>query len=227
MLDEEFDRAAALGSFAGVYGQAWAGYDGWDDTSRNLGRPVGSRGRYDSALTVSVAGGAADVWVHTADCRPYVVALTPPGPAGTGQLYGRYEVRFRADVTAGYKVAWLLWPVDERWADGELDFPEAALGRQVHGYAHQVDGDPSVNEWQIATGATMTGWHTAVLEWTPARLTYRLDGRSWSTTDPRAIPRTPMRWVLQTETQLSPVAPPVGAGGHVQLDYVRAWSYRS
>ena len=70
----------------------------------------------------------------------------------------------------------------------------------------------------------MQDWHTAAIEWRPDSVTFVLDGRTFTTNDPTAIPTTPMRWVLQTETELSGPAPSPTAQGHVQIDYVRAWT---
>lgn len=210
VLSQDFSRDAALGSFAGTY-PGWAGYDGWSDTSKH--------GTYDSASVVSVANGVVDERLHPAGSGARVVALTPPM---SSQLYGRYEVRFRADQVPGYKIAWLLWPADNQWSEGELDFPEADLPGRIFGFAHDVTGTPSKNAWYADTGETLDPWHTATMEWSPGQLTYTLDGRSWSTTDPRAIPTHPMRWVLQTETALDGTMPTAPA--HVYVDWVAAWS---
>jgi hypothetical protein len=225
VLSEDFGRGAALGSFAQAY-PGWAGYDGWRDTSRNLGRPAATQGLYSSATTTSVHGGVLDVRVHTSGSTPQVMAVTPPlpGQPGNAMTYGRYAVRFRTDAVPGYKIAWLLWPAGDDWTQGELDFPEGDLGADIYGFAHDVTGNPSRNAWSVDTGQSMSGWHTAVIEWAPGRLTYTLDDRSWTTTDPAAVPTAPMHWVLQTETQLSAAAPDPAAAGHVMIDWVAVWA---
>lgn len=225
VLVQDFDTDAELGDFATRY-PGWAGYDGATDTSRDYGRPSGSRGRYDSRTTATVADGVLDVHVHTRDGTPQVMALTPTtdGEWWDGRLHGRYSVRFRADRVPGYKVAWLLWPTSDDWTEGEVDFPEGDLGEDIDGNAHDVTGDPAENAWSIETGTSMQEWHTATIEWAPGRLTFQLDDREWTTTDPRAVPVDPMRWVLQTETQLSDLPPDPGAAGHVQIDWVAVWA---
>jgi hypothetical protein len=60
--------------------------------------------------------------------RPRVCAPAPKinGPSADrrNQLYGRYEARFRADATDGYKLAWFLWPKSDVWPrDGEIELP--------------------------------------------------------------------------------------------------------
>ena len=217
VLAEDFTRDAALGQFRSVY-PGWSGYDGARDTSRN--------GTYNSDAVVSVSGGVLDKHLHSRGGAAQVAALTPAigGRAWDGQLYGRYSVRFRADDVPGYKIAWLLWPSDDDWTRGEIDFPEADLGRSIGGFAHDVTGNPSRNAWAMDTGVAMDDWHTATIEWTPQSVTFTLDGQVESTTDRSAIPTDPMRWVLQTETALDGGAPSADAAGHVQVDWVAAWS---
>jgi hypothetical protein len=225
VLSEDFDTDAGAGGFASTY-PGWAGYDGARDTSRDLGRPFATQGLYDSGSTTTVADGTVDVRVHTSGSTPQVMAMTPTpdGQWWPGQTYGRYSVRFTTDSVPGYKLAWLLWPTSDDWTEGEIDFPEADLGDHIAGASHDITGDPSVNAWHINTETATTDWHTATIEWLPDRLTFILDDESWTTTDPTAIPTTPMRWVLQTETQLERQGPDPDASGHVYIDWVAAWS---
>jgi hypothetical protein len=164
-----------------------------------------------------------DEFVHTAGGTPQVVALTPTadGKWWSGQTYGRYAVRFRTDAAPGYKLAWMLWPSSDNWNQGEIDFPEGILGGVIHGYAHDVSGDPARNVFGFDSPPS-TDWHTAVVEWTPGRLTYRLDDRSWTTTNPHAVPTEQLRWVLQTETDAFGLPDPA-VSGHVYIDWVAAW----
>jgi hypothetical protein len=215
VLSQDFTRSAALGQFAATY-PGWAGYDGGHDTS--------GHGTYSSAKTTSVSGGVLDEYLHTQGSSPQVMALTPPHAAVSSQVYGRYAVRFKADSTPGYKIAWLLWPSNDVWSQGELDFPEADLDQTIEGYAHDVTGKPERNAWAVDSGSSMTDWHTAVIEWSPSGLTYTLDGHSRTTSDPRALPHDPMRWVLQTETAEEGPSPSAAVSGHVYIDWVAAWS---
>jgi len=220
-LAQDFSKETAIGSFAKNY-PGWAGYDGWEDTSRNMGRPDGKRGLYDSAKTISVKDSILDVYVRTENGRPLVAALTPQTPE-YGQLYGRFAVRWRADSVPGYKVAWLLWPNSENWSDGEIDFPEGDLGGNIDGFSHDVNGNPASNAWSIQTGKSSKDWHTTVIEWSPNKLRYIIDGVAYETTNKAAIPQKAMHWVLQTETQLSSTAPSATAKGHVEIDWVAAY----
>jgi beta-glucanase (GH16 family) len=194
--------------------------DGFLDTSDN--------GVYNTDLTVSVTDGILDKWIRTINGQPTTAAITPVinGSSTEGQLYGRYEVRFRSEIVTGYKMAWLLWPASGIWNEGEVDFPEGSLGQEITGFSHEVGPNPANNVLAVDTGVTMQDWHTATIEWRPDSVTFFLDGQEVGrTTDPTGIPSTPMYWVLQTETELTGPLPPVDEEGHVQIDYVRAWSW--
>lgn len=216
---EDFTVDAALGQFPTKY-PAWTNYDGLTDTSGN--------GTYSTAKTVTVHDSVLDMYVHTENGQPYTASPTPPIAAGKwDQLYGRYAVRFRTDAIPGYKMAWLLWPeAPKGWVDGEVDFPEADLGGTIAGYAHQVDGDPAINQYAFSTSASTTDWHTAVIEWSPGKLRFLLDGAQVGvTTDSRAVPHVSHYWVLQTETQLGGGKPSAASVGHVYVDWTAVWSY--
>jgi hypothetical protein len=228
LANEDFNTPVSMGNFAAAY-PSWTAYDGLEDTSRNMGRASGKAGLYNTAKTATVANSVLDLYVHTENGRPLVAAPTPPLPNdGWAQKYGRYAVRFKSTAADGYKVAWLLWPAEPYdWSSGEIDFPEAELGSGIGFFSHQVDGDPSVNQfYNDDTGYSMLDWHTAVIEWSPNKLRFLLDGvEVGSTTDSKAIPHVPMFWVLQTETWLSSSPPPTSASGHVQIDWTAVWAY--
>ncbi len=212
LVDEDFSTPAELGHFADVYPN-WAGYDGFFDTR--------GHGVYDSDRVVSVRDGILTQHLEAPSSgRAAVVSITPPPHV---QTYGRYEMRFRADEAPGYKIAWLLWPEDDNWLDGEVNFPEVWLhqGQTIEGFSHEI-GDPDTNAFVVDTGQPFNTWHTAVIEWRPESLTFSLDGIKYRTTDPDAIPSVPMFWSLQTEASWPPDP---GTSGTVQIDYVRAWSY--
>jgi beta-glucanase (GH16 family) len=91
------------------------------------------------------------------------------------------------------------------------------------------------DELRPSMPARFNDWHTTVIEWTPEYLRFLLDGtpmRVWSggrLTDcervTSRIPNTPMRWVLQSETELNATYPAKTAVANVQVDYVKTWKY--
>jgi hypothetical protein len=222
---DDFAADVALGRFSGVMGPNWWAYKtGWPDSS--------GRGVYDSGRTLSVRGGLLNWFVHTENGVHYTSAIAPrfPGSSGgvtsvpSGQLYGRYSVRFRSDRLPGYKIAWLLWPDSKNFPnDGEIDFPEADLDSStISGYVHHQGATAGHDQDTFKVAALLTGWHTATIEWLPGRVTFYLDARKVGTTANR-VPNTPMHWVLQTETNTWGWPVPDASQGNVQVDWVAAW----
>jgi hypothetical protein len=226
-MRQDFTTPATLGGFDTAY-RDWATYDGGQDTSHNTSRPAKQVGVYNSATTTTVHDSLFDGRFFTdRNGTPNVFAITPPNQdQGGGQTYGRYSVRFKIDAAAGYKIAWLLWPTDDRWSEGEIDFPEGDLDGQMSGYSHDVTGNPEHNAFAFDSGVPASGaWHTATIEWTPGKISYTLDGRSRSTTSAAAMPSHPMRWALQTETAVSSTAPNPATTGHVYVDWLTSYKY--
>jgi len=225
IFSDDFDSSVALGEFASSpYASRWSAYDGIKDTSGN--------GRY-SVTALSVTGGSLDMYLRTEDGQPQSAAVVPlvNGQWG-GQLYGRYEVRFRSDEIAGYKMAFLLWPDTNNWAEGEIDFPEVgslesgnALYANVFPKGDIASGYPGASVgFTTQTAAADSGWHTAVIEWSPANITFALDGTTLGTIT-EGVPDTLMHLVLQVETAIDAPAPASDVAGHVQVDAVRVDRY--
>ena len=210
---EDFTTAAPLGSFLASYGSRWGAYPSpWKDTS--------GHGVYNPGKTMSASGGMMDLWVHTESGVHYVAAPQPKLPTMT---YGRFSARFQADSTAGYKVAWLLWPDSGVWpADGEVDFPEGDLNSNMSAFAHFASSGGGQDAFTLPT--TFAGWHTATINWTPGKLVFLLDGKIVGTST-KLVPSKPMHWVMQTETTLNGSVPSNSASGHVRVDWVTAYAY--
>jgi hypothetical protein len=121
----------------------------------------------------------------------------------------------------------MLWPdSDNRNRDGEIDFPEMNLdSSNLFGYVHKVNATSGSDQSWSRTKVNMSDWHTAVVEWSPGVVVFRLDGVETGRTTER-VPSTPMHWVLQTETALHDAAgPDSSVRGNVQIDWVAAWAY--
>jgi hypothetical protein len=209
---EDFSQDAPLGSFPGpAYEGRWSGYEDFPDTSE--------AGLYSNSRVVSVQDGVLDMHLRTEDGQPLVAAPIPlvHGRWG-GQLYGRFEVRFRADPVHGYKTAWLLWPDSDNWAEGEIDFPEGPLSDEMYA-ANLLVGSPGEFDLKTDGLATFDEWHVATIEWTPEAVTFLLDGEEVGRST--SSPSTPMHWVLQTETDHG--TPPADEEGHVEVDWVTVY----
>ena len=214
---DNFSHDVPTGKFPKAVAAKWSAYqDGWRDTSKF--------GTYYPSKVVSIHDGVMDLHLRTENGVSMVSAPEPKiGGGSRGQLYGRYAVRYKADAIAGYKVAWLLWPDTDNWQEGEINFPEGNLNDRAWGFMHHRN-NPTSQDW-YRTFATFTSWHTAVLEWTPKFVRYTLDGKVIGTsTDTTKIPRTPMHWVLQTETAINGKKPQASSRGHVKIDWVAAYS---
>jgi hypothetical protein len=197
----------------------WAYPDGWSDTVGN--------GVYAPSRTVSISDGVLDIRLRSLPYGNLVAALVPKVPGGVrggGLLYGRYVVRFRADEVPGFKTAFLLWPDSDMFpADGEIDFPEADLNSTIDAFMHYQGATINYAQDGFYTRARYGRWHTATIEWTPAYVSFKLDGRVVGRSVAH-IPDTPMHWVLQTETSTYGVAPSPGAIANVQVDWAVAYS---
>lgn len=218
---DDFTADAPLGSWLTTYGGRWRAYpEPWRDTSK--------RGMYSPGKVLSASNGLLDMYIHSENGQPYVAAPEPKinGSGARGQTYGRYSVKFRVPTALpGYKTAWLLWPDSNNSAEGELDFPEGNLsaGSTIHAYAHDVNGVHSHNAFAANSNQTYTSWHIATIEWRPTGVTYFLDGVNLGTAPLSGTPKTPMHWILQTETALGGDAPLASTAGHVQVDWVTAY----
>lgn len=77
--------------------------------------------------------------------------------------------------------------------------PKGELDGIIAGFSHDVTCKPQDNWLAASSGQTYKSWHVGVIEWTPSRVSFYLDGIKFGEiTDPAGIPTNPMRWVLQT-----------------------------
>ena len=205
--------------------QPWTRYD---DAAPNSTKSTG----WWSAGASTVQGGNLVI-----EARP---GSTPQGQrivtGGVGlyskpQIYGTYEVRFRADACSQVKYVLLLWPVSGNWpTDGEVDFAEDQGGDRATTIASllypaesrfQVPGEPTkaaATSQRIMPPGGVTQWHTLGVEWTPTSIRYTLDGHYWGNPVTHDIPRTRMALVVQTEglVPASTVSPDFSCKAYVQ-----------
>lgn len=219
---DDFTTNVALGSFPSAVSSKWSAYPSpWKDTS--------GYGTYSPGRTVSISNGVLNQYIHTENGVPLVSALLPQVPgtgSGGGQLYGRYAIRFRADKLSGYKMAWMLWPDSNNQSDGEIDFPEKNIDSgNVWGFVHHKGATSGSDQDWSKAAIDITQWHTAVMEWSPGKVVFLLDGQQIGGSVDR-VPDTPMHWVLQTETALNSGKPSSTVKGNVQIDWVAAWAYK-
>lgn len=215
---DDFDVTCAAGEFLTKYPR-WSAYPStWQDTSKH--------GWYGGEKWATVSNSILTLPIATENNIHRVVNLSPLIlPGEKNQLYGRYEIRMRADPMDGYKAAYLLWPKSEQWPrDGEIDFPEGDFDRRVSAFMHRQGASSGSDQDAFNTATTYGGWHTYVTEWTPNRCEFFIDGVSIGKATSR-IPNTPMRWQIQNETALDGTVPANDVKGVVQIAYVAVWAY--
>lgn len=251
IYSQDFLTASPVGSFAtsspndwylrssNPYANSLRSYpDGWGTTG-NVSLNYASK-------TVDVAGvdhdalGVFRLRAHTAtvdgqrrSLAGSLFAVINPSASGQGQVaqtYGRYSVRFRTVggyPTSGsgprYGSAFLLWPADDVWANGEVDYPEMAWGGKVGGFVHTI-GNPSVNAAVISSNAsTDSGWHVATIDWKPTALVFYLDGQVLQTVT-HNVPNKPFRWGFQSGGHDG--TPADGVEGQLLIDWITvdAWT---
>ena len=158
---------------------------------------------YEPAKVLSVHDGLLDWHLWTDDGQPLAGAVVPDNYSG--QIYGRYSVRFRSGNAPGYGFAFLLWPNDNNPDEGEIDYPETSLapGSTVNAYVHVIGSDPGQNYYRFRTDVSAdTGFHIATIEWQPGRITFILDGKIIGVAT-KDVPSTPFHWVLQAGANYS------------------------
>lgn len=190
--------------------------DGCPDTSGS--------GQYDTRV-VSVQNSCLDIHVGYFNGKP-TGAMFVFDPTATGsyysQTYGRFAMQWKADPVPGYGAVGLLWPADNTWVEGELDWPEGPLTGTAHANAHVI-GNPRVNAISVDSGIPMADsiWHEAVIEWVTAEVRFYADGvliaRSTQS------PTHPFRWTFQVGTAGS--IPAATARGHVLIDWIATWDW--
>ncbi|MFY0577088.1 glycoside hydrolase family 16 protein [Cystobacter fuscus] len=210
VLRQEFTTAAAGTAFSDAY-PFWAGY------------PDGSgEGKYVNTQVISAHDGVMDWNLHIANGVRIGGAGTFTLPAGYGQLYGRYSIRFKASAAfSGFGMANMLWPDSDVWGDGEIDWTEGNFASNLHAFHHCLGDDAASNCSYVNYGVTAaSGWHTFTVEWSPSAVRYYRDG-TLVLTNTDAVPFTQHSWRLQAANDGSSSS----AGGHLLIDWVTAYTY--
>jgi hypothetical protein len=209
---DDFSQNVQQGAFPGPYADDWLSYNGFADTSGN--------GLYDQSI-ISAHDSVLDLHVQTIGGTRRGAAPVPlVDHRWGGQKYGRFTVRMRSDRVDGYGLAFLLWSDRNDWNDGEVDFPEGALGSIPSANNHCI-GDPQTTCLSVVTGAAMTSWHTYTIDWKPNSLVFLLDGRTVASTT-HDVPAKTMHWVMQVGSHGKDDP---SASGHLLIDWAAVYAY--
>lgn len=206
---EDFADGTPNGGFEEAYRDRFSVYHGFADTA--------GTGRYQ-ASALSAHDGMLDMRLRTtAGGTPLAGGIVPlvDGRWG-GQTSGRYSVRMKSDDVPGYGVAVLLWSDENVWSDGEVDFPEGALGGSADLNVHCLEA-PTQKCVQYRTGASLRAWHTYTIEWTPSRMSFLVDDAVVGTTT-SSIPTSRMHLVVQAGSLEG--RPPASSAGSLLIDWM-------
>lgn len=194
--------AAAGGQFARQYADSWQPY------------PDGTGGMWFSGSQISAHDGFMDVAL---DGR-HGAAGTFGTPAGAwGHQGGKFTVRAMATGGDRNGAAFILYPTSNRWADGEIDFPESNFESTPMAYQHLMIPGLEGLSHSASTGVSWRDWHTYSVEWIPGQsVTYLVDDRVVQrvTSD---VPTTPHRYMFQVGNW--------GASGHLYINWVSMAEY--
>ncbi len=211
MFTDDFTQDVPVGRFRSAISASWFAYrDGLKDS--------GKHGTYMPPKVVSIANRIMNIHVHTEHGVHEVAAVLPiiAGAHGRdgGLLYGRFMIRMRANAIPGHKLGVVLWPDSGAWPkDGEIDFPEADLGKSIHGFVHYQNGVRRDDQAGFVSSATYAKWHTATVTWLPGSVTFQLDGHLVGRVRKR-IPNSPLHLVIQAETRIGGSVPAASAAGN-------------
>ncbi len=221
VFGDNFETPAPLGTFLDKYGSKWGAYPfPYQDTSHEV---RSDPGYYYPQKTLSVANGIMDAWMHyDAALGKYLVAA--PIPKLPTMQYGKFILRLRSDDIAGYKVTPLLWPDSENGDDGEINLPEGTLNGADFKAFYHPEGGAKAGQAEFSTGVNSHQWHTFETDWSPGKVDLIVDGESIGSAT-NSVPSKPMHWVLQFETQIKKTPPPQSSQGHIQVDWVTAYTY--
>jgi hypothetical protein len=156
--------------------------------------------------TAQTAGGVGQHLASNLSVSGGVLTVTSRGNTsggasyGPGQLYGRWEVRARAQRGTGYGPVILLWPDAEDWPEGGevniMEIPDPDR-QESHFTVHFGEDNSTVT---TSTPGDFTQWTTYAVEWTPSYVAGFINGREvFRTTDPETIPPRPMHLAIQQD----------------------------
>lgn len=151
-------------------------------------------------------GGVGEYMVSNVSTSRGILKITSHGDQSggmawrTGQRYGRWEIRVKAQSGNGYSPVVLLWPDAEDWPEGgEIDFMEMPGGdRKVNYFTLHYGKNDSQNE--VPVSGDFTQWHNYAVEWAPNSITGFIDGRQiFNSTDKSEIPKGSMHLAIQQD----------------------------
>lgn len=198
---ENFDiTASANGPMKSTYANSWQPYD--DGGIYFPGTQVSA---HDGVLDCALDGtkGAAGSFGGPVDAF--------------NRVGGKFSMRAKAIGGDGNGTAVMVWPNNDVWNEGELDYPEANFETTPMVHHHVMNqGDNTASE-DYDTTVSWRDWHVYSTEWIPGvSVKYYLDG-VLLTTITHDVPTSPHRYMFQVGNYGSP--------GNFYIDWVSIWAY--
>lgn len=193
---------AAKGKFTATYAKNWQPY------------PDGTGGMYFSGSQISGHDGVMDVLL---DGKKGAAGTFGTAREAWTHVGGKFTVRARATGGDGNGAAFMLWPDSNRWADGEIDYPEGNFEATPSAFHHSMVPGREMNATQQSTGVSWRTWHTYSIEWIPGKsVSYQLDGKTIKTVT-KDVPKTGHRYMFQVGNW--------GKQGHLYIDWFTTYDY--
>lgn len=217
IFNEDFTTAAPLGQFRSIYNERF-----------HLNNE-GESGKYFGDQTVSASGSVMDIFLHHINGADAGVNGRFLNDFNTqwGFVGGRFDIRYRVTGNpAGYGAAFMLWPQNNKWSEGEIDYPEGELTSVQGLNQHAIGANPGNKTQVIQNVANWSDWHTASIEWVPGvSVRYYMDDvLVLAETNSRNVPTTEHAWIIQAAAVDESVdGAPDTSSGHLQVDWAVAY----
>jgi hypothetical protein len=201
----------------------WFAYPDGDNST-------GSGGTFEPSNSLAIGPAGLSFYLHAENGVNQLAAAIPKlqRSASSTRTTGLYIVRFHADSVNGWDFVINLYPPGNNVSRDGLISLTGPLDGHIMGLvddpgSRRIPGtvyDPSNPQAQLwDTGRAFTGWHTAVIERTPTRIEFYLDGAP-TAVDDTAVPRAPLRFVLQSYAAAAKTST---ASGHVTVSWVQIY----
>jgi beta-glucanase (GH16 family) len=148
------------------------------------------------------------------------------------QEYGYFEIRAQLPEGKGMWPGFWLLPTHHAWPP-EIDILEAfgATNSRGEGGANQAhinaissDDGQSHGQWVTVPGSIYSDYHTYGVDWEPDNITYYIDGQQVGQVKTPDDMHTPMYMIANLAVGGDWVESPGGETGHMNIDYIRAYS---
>lgn len=143
--------------------------------SRGVGQLNHTWGKIDTSIAgqVTLSGNAG--------------MMQKPSGASAGNGYGHYEITAALKGNAAGP-AILLWPGNDKWPGQEIDLAEIYNGTPYGAAHHKTASGGDGYRTATYTGLDESKPHEYTLDWTPGKLVFGVDGKTYGTITQNVTP---------------------------------------